>query len=229
MTQESRRAILAVGAFTLIELLVVIAIIAILAALLLPAIKLVRDAANSNACINNLRQMQFANIAYRNDAEHWLPVFGINPISGSLDNYWMYNITYIELLSDGKVTNGNCAKLSKDQFCPTSLPNFSAWGTMQTSYGFNAAHPTPYERLNYFKGTSTSLVAFADALDFNLGYVGSLSNLYLASGTPISEGLYSYNTVAFRHRRRSNLAFYDGHTESMVYDDLNRRALWLYP
>lgn len=43
--------------FTLIELLVVISIIAVLAALLLPAIGLVRGAANNMKCLSHLRQI----------------------------------------------------------------------------------------------------------------------------------------------------------------------------
>ncbi len=67
MSQHSR------GAFTLIELLVVVSIIAILSAILLPAISLVRGAANSLKCGNNLRQCGLAVIAYAGDEGGVLP------------------------------------------------------------------------------------------------------------------------------------------------------------
>lgn len=60
-------------AFTLTELLVVISIIAVLAAMLLPTITMVRQAARSTQCAGNLRQLGLAILAYPMDNDGRLP------------------------------------------------------------------------------------------------------------------------------------------------------------
>ncbi len=66
-------------AFTLIELLVVVAIIAILAALLLPTIGMVRDAAKNTGCMANLRQISMAYVAFAGDHANNLPNSNLGP------------------------------------------------------------------------------------------------------------------------------------------------------
>lgn len=55
------------GAFTLVELLVVIAIIAILGAILLPVLSRAQERARRIYCVNNVKQLGLAWVAYAND------------------------------------------------------------------------------------------------------------------------------------------------------------------
>lgn len=61
------------SAFTLMELLVVITIISVLTAMLLPAVKMVRTAAQKAVCGTHLRQVGMGSQAYANDWEGMVP------------------------------------------------------------------------------------------------------------------------------------------------------------
>jgi len=61
------------GGFTLVELLVVIAILAILAALLLPVLSRAKSQAQTLACINNLKELEYCSHLYSADNNDFLP------------------------------------------------------------------------------------------------------------------------------------------------------------
>lgn len=106
---DARRA----SSFTLIELLMVIAIVALLAALLSPALKKARDAARRMGCVNNLRQIGVALIAYANDN------------SGSLPD-WRWQEELTPYLSNQKAGINYWLPVGMCPSSPTTMP-FGSW------------------------------------------------------------------------------------------------------
>jgi len=124
--------------FTLIELLVVIAIIAILAALLLPALKLAKEAGRSTACAGNLKQLSLGFLSYTNDYDGYFPpnysyadlVAAGNPVQYAKPGYpqpWPFStLTYVGGVGavGGKSGNIYAMKGKNTIFrCPTVKEN----------------------------------------------------------------------------------------------------------
>ncbi len=180
------------SAFTLIELLVVISIIAILASMLLPAVGMIRDMAQSAKCGSNLRQYQMAAIAYAADNE------GLAFAAYFYKN-WTYCHSYASFLDmeqvhqDWDMTGlSSCdgfVKWSKGMTCPSeTFSDFMAtsgdeegipWGDVSVTYAWNnpglndmwndGGQDKVYAaRIDKVK-TSASVISFVDGLYYFAG------------------------------------------------------------
>lgn len=207
--------------FSLIELLVVVSIIAILASMLLPGVRMVRDAARATQCAGNLRQLQLANAAYKTDNGYWIPGYDVS-FAGS--RFWIQSRDFIAAYTDDKVTDADNNRISSSQFCPNARPP-TGWDKMSYSYGYNCNETmAPAGQSWYFHPTDAGIVSFADGLDWHLSYGGLLN--YFITGSPKPEGLRSSQSTAFRHHGVAQVAFYDGHVAPMRFADLYRVSLW---
>ncbi len=198
LLQTSRNA-----GFTLIELLVVISIIAILAAMLLPAIRLVKKTAQSTVCKSNLRQMGMANNAYANDHEGVMVPAMYFDSSGNPNwntDQWYQNSTYLEYLCDDGQDHGLSSTLARGLACPTvQAVKSNTW--ILVNYGINSQSlsggwsPNSFSAARLGKNTG-NVMMFADGLDWLL-YSGDTYQ-------PQYEGVFqSGGMVAYRHGQQS--------------------------
>ena len=131
--------------FTLIELLVVIAIIAILIGLLLPSIQKVREAANRNICINNLKQIGLGVHNYI-AAINFVPseggAAGTNGGPGDNASVFFNLLPYLEQDANFKSAGGPGQNAIVNLFvCPSDLTNAgnmtAASGATLGSYAYS--------------------------------------------------------------------------------------------
>jgi prepilin-type N-terminal cleavage/methylation domain-containing protein len=123
-------------AFTLIELLVVISIIGVLAAMLMPAIGMIRNSARSQACLSSMRQMGLATMAYIDANEGLLPPcqIQVNPADA---NTWKYWTDYLAGDAGSDLFRKNTAgKFIPVAACPRAKDLGQVQNNARNGYGF---------------------------------------------------------------------------------------------
>jgi prepilin-type N-terminal cleavage/methylation domain-containing protein/prepilin-type processing-associated H-X9-DG protein len=218
---SGRRAFLPQG-FTLIELLVVIAIVGILAAMLLPALSSSKAAAKSVQCLSNLRQMTIAAQIYTQDNSGFYPIAQYRDDLSGTAYSWDLTVTYDD--------NGN----------PMVVPGllWGAQGNVQIqqcpSFNGSADADNPFTGYNYNTsyighGQDEDIEQPAKASDvlhpsktviFGDGQYSSGADKFMRAPWP-NPGDASWTwrwsgTQGFRHRKRTNAAFCDGHAGAFL-------------
>jgi prepilin-type N-terminal cleavage/methylation domain-containing protein len=226
-------------AFTLIELLVVISVIAVLAAMLLPAINIVRGSAQSVSCGNNLRQIGLGFQAYTTDNQGLMPTFAYFNGLWTIDNLWGSSFGFIY-----PFMNETLSQTPRYFHCPRSnVPrgNSNPYIAYCSSYGMNSAAPWwddfwsgPRPAGKSFAVVTEPGFSFGVAVDprkiANPSQSILLSELWGLTGAGVPEGAqyidprwYRYanmpapshnpHLLRFSHRNRTNAICYDGRVD----------------
>ena len=190
------------SAFTLIELLVVVAIIAILAAMLLPAVGMVRDAAKQSRCGNNLRQVYMGLAAYGDAFEGRIPLVyhvNIRQVNYLFANWNGFDGPFGLLYNAGTIESPQVA------YCP-------AITAADTANLFNSpTNPFPRKTSNCRAGISIRPASATNPFGPILERELVNASTYLKSTTAVLADLTSSSSYLEFHRRGMNVAFGDGH------------------
>jgi prepilin-type N-terminal cleavage/methylation domain-containing protein/prepilin-type processing-associated H-X9-DG protein len=203
--------------FTLIELLVVIAIIAVLCALLLPALAASKESGRRIRCVSNLRQLGLAAQIYWHENEGQTFRYLVGDTNGGRI-YWF---GWIKPGAEGErefdATFGALYPMLQGRGVEI-CPSLDYAGTVYKLKARGAAYGYAY---NFFLGRNSIDIATVKRTDQIALFAdgGQVNDFQLPASPdhPMLEEFYFFNTseqtVHFRHRRRANVVFCDGHVE----------------
>ena len=225
----------------MIQLLVVIAIIAILAGMLLPALNSARERGRSATCTNNIKQIASASLAYSaaND-DFIMPIYRGSWFWYSKEMIGPYLGAYLSGNSSTEYSGVNSF------WCPTNIHTrtsktdgedwnvtvYSGGKSHKVSYGLNAnlhlysswlgnaVFDKKIKKLGKIKSPS-STYSLGDALSFTSCNKNSGVQ---AEGIFTGDGYPYFYRIAFRHNKKNNAAWFDGHVTQISRADCPTRS-----
>lgn len=225
--------------FTLVELLVVIGIIAVLVGILLPALGRARQVAQRAACLSNLRQLYTASLLYANASRGYWPPAHVDFVTRNRHRWHGTRpSSAVPFDFDGSPLKPYLQTPSI-KTCPTfDMPDATAGFERGCgAYGYNAGFLGSGSGVPELASLSLPIlefearvmnapaklsmirnhaekIAFADAAMANPGLIeySFLEAPLTADGNETSPSLH------FRHRKRANVCWADGHATSEAFE-----------
>lgn len=224
-----------IKAFTIIELLVVILVISLLLAIVLPVLNVVRSQGRSVVCQSNIRQLALANAGYaEGNSGHYVPaaldIFGANNHRwhGVRDNNTdPFDIRRGPLAPYLDHVGLECpAKVRFKELTPLD-PKYDRGG----GYGYNmiyigskiwqdgyedasckdtARDVDPAQPSLTLMFADTAMISSNDYIEYSFAE----PRYFIADNKPVFDAWDPEPSIHFRHRRRANIAWADGHTGS---------------
>jgi prepilin-type processing-associated H-X9-DG protein/prepilin-type N-terminal cleavage/methylation domain-containing protein len=207
-------------AFTLLELLAVIAVIAILTALILPAIRNARLKARQTLCASNLRQLHLATTMYLAENDWQMFPFNQKVSDGML---WYFG------LEEGYVVGSPEGTRPLDKTRSRLYPYICSVGGIELcpSFDYRSGHlKLKFRAASYGYGVNYYLLnrSFPREKDSQIALFADCAQVNTfqppaSPSNPLLEEFYYVNgyekTAHFRHNRRANVVFCDGHVRSI--------------
>ena len=211
------------NAFTLIEVLVVISVISLLMAVLVPALAGARQQSRQVVCLNNLKQLYLAAVLYSDSNNDYYPIAYYTQDSplGQINFCW--DFTVIEQNGTTVVEPGllwSDAAAEQIQQCPEFKGDSNTPYDPYTGYNYNTSYIGHGQYENIVEPVKIGQVTRPQGcVIFGDGQWAGGANKFMRAPLPnpadrTFNGRYA-GTQSFRHSKKTNVAWCDGHASSI--------------